>query len=154
MNSAAVRPNSRCSSVNSSRMNTSSARTAFVRNCPPVAIARVSVVIGIYRPNVFGAPIARFWRDGVVDSPAGGKYKPDNVPTLNELFSLKDRAAIVTGGSRGIGLEMAEGLAEAGAALMLCARRDEWLTPTVADMRKKGFRVEGMRCDVSKADEV
>jgi NAD(P)-dependent dehydrogenase (short-subunit alcohol dehydrogenase family) len=76
------------------------------------------------------------------------------VPTLNELFSLKDRVAIVTGGSRGIGLEMAEGLAEAGAALMLCARRDEWLTPTVADMRKKGFRVEGMLCDVSKADDV
>jgi NAD(P)-dependent dehydrogenase (short-subunit alcohol dehydrogenase family) len=62
--------------------------------------------------------------------------------------------AIVTGGSRGIGLEMAEGLAEAGAALMLCARREEWLTPTVAAMRDRGFRVEGMRCDVSKADDV
>ena len=76
------------------------------------------------------------------------------MPTINELFSLTDRIAIVTGGSRGIGLEMAEGFAEAGAALMLCARRDEWLTPTVADMRNRGFRVEGMRCDVSKADEV
>ena len=49
---------------------------------------------------------------------------------------------------------MAEGLAEAGAALMLCARRDEWLTPTVAAMRARGFRVEGMRCDVAKPDEV
>jgi len=76
------------------------------------------------------------------------------VPTINELFSLTDRVAIVTGGSRGIGLEMAEGLAEAGAALMLCARRDEWLTPTVDALRKKGFRVEGTRCDVAKADEV
>jgi NAD(P)-dependent dehydrogenase (short-subunit alcohol dehydrogenase family) len=83
----------------------------------------------------------------------GRKYKP-NVPTISELFSLKGRAAIVTGGSRGIGLEMAEGLAEAGASLMLCARRDEWLTPTVAEMRRRGFRVEGMRCDVSKAPEV
>jgi len=81
------------------------------------------------------------------------KYKP-NVPTISELFSLKGRTAIVTGGSRGIGLEMAEGLAEAGAALMLCARRDEWLTPTVADMRKRGFRVEGLRCDVAKAADV
>ena len=44
--------------------------------------------------------------------------------------------AIVTGGSRGLGQEMAEGLAEAGASLMLCARREEWLTPTVdADAR-------------------
>jgi len=76
------------------------------------------------------------------------------VPTLSELFSLADRVAIVTGGSRGLGQEMAEGLAEAGASLMLCARRDEWLTPTVDAMRASGFRVEGMRCDVSKPDDV
>ena len=81
------------------------------------------------------------------------KYKP-NVPTISELFSLKGRTAIVTGGSRGIGLEMAEGLAEAGAALMLCARREEWLTPTIAQMRAKGFHVEGMLCDVAKAPDV
>ena len=83
----------------------------------------------------------------------GRKYKP-NVPTITELFSLTGRVAIVTGGSRGIGQEMAEGLAEAGAALMLCARRDEWLTPTVADLRGRGIRVEGMRCDVAKAADV
>ena len=76
------------------------------------------------------------------------------MPTLSELFSLADRVAIVTGGSRGLGQEMAEGLAEAGASLMLCARRDEWLTPTVDAMRASGFRVEGMRCDVSKPDDV
>ncbi len=84
----------------------------------------------------------------------GGKYKPDIVPTINELFSLRDRVAIVTGGSRGLGQEMAEGLAEAGASLMLCARREQWLTPTVEAMRGKGFHVEGMLCDVSKADDV
>jgi gluconate 5-dehydrogenase len=83
----------------------------------------------------------------------GRKYKP-NVPTITELFSLAGRTAIVTGGSRGIGQEMAEGLAEAGASLMLCARRDEWLTPTVDAMRAQGFRVEGMRCDVSNAADV
>jgi gluconate 5-dehydrogenase len=76
------------------------------------------------------------------------------VPTINELFSLRDRVAIVTGGSRGLGQEMAEGLAEAGASLMLCARREQWLTPTVEAMRGKGFHVEGMLCDVSKADDV
>jgi len=83
-----------------------------------------------------------------------GKYKPDIVTTINELFSLRDRVAIVTGGSRGLGREMAEGLAEAGAALMLCARREQWLTPTVEAMRDQGFRVEGMLCDVSNIDEV
>ena len=49
---------------------------------------------------------------------------------------------------------MAEGLAEAGASLMLCARREEWLTPTVAAMRKQGFKVEGALCDVAKASDV
>jgi gluconate 5-dehydrogenase len=76
------------------------------------------------------------------------------VPTIKDLFSLTGRVAIVTGGSRGIGQEMAEGLAEAGASLMLCARRDEWLRPTLAEMRAKGYRAEGMLCDVSKAPDV
>jgi gluconate 5-dehydrogenase len=76
------------------------------------------------------------------------------VPSINELFSLHGRTAIVTGGSRGIGQEMAEGLAEAGASLMLCARREEWLTPTLADMRAKGFRAEGLVCDVAKPADV
>jgi len=67
---------------------------------------------------------------------------------INDLFNLTDRVAIVTGGSRGLGKEMAEGLAEAGAALMLCARREEWLTPTVDEFRGRGFRVEGKICDV------
>src|ERR1044071_2191228 len=49
---------------------------------------------------------------------------------------------------------MAEGLAEAGASLMLCARREEWLTPTVNQMRGNGFTVEGMLCDVSKPADV
>jgi len=73
---------------------------------------------------------------------------------ISELFDLSGRTAIVTGGSRGLGLEMAEGLAEAGASLMLCARRDEWLAPAVAELRGRGFAVEGMACDVSKPEQV
>ena len=76
------------------------------------------------------------------------------MPAISELFSLKGRVAIVTGGSRGLGQEMAEGLAEAGASLMLCARREEWLKPTVTDMRARGFAVEGLGCDVSKPADV
>jgi NAD(P)-dependent dehydrogenase (short-subunit alcohol dehydrogenase family) len=71
-----------------------------------------------------------------------------------ELFTLQGRVAIVTGGSRGLGEEMAEGLAEAGASLMLCARREQWLTPTVERFRSRGFRVEGMLCDVSQPADV
>jgi len=73
---------------------------------------------------------------------------------IKELFDLSGRVAIVTGGSRGLGLEMAEGLAEAGASLMLCARREEWLEPTVNEMRSRGFKVEGMLCDVVKQEQV
>jgi len=76
------------------------------------------------------------------------------VPTITDLFSLSGRTAIVTGGSRGLGLEMAEGLAEAGAALMLCARRPEWLTPAVDGLRARGVRVEGMLCDVAQPADV
>ncbi len=74
--------------------------------------------------------------------------------TIKELFDLSGKTAIVTGGSRGIGKEMAEGLAEAGASLMLCARREEWLGETLEGFRGKGFRVEGKIGDVSKAEDV
>jgi NAD(P)-dependent dehydrogenase (short-subunit alcohol dehydrogenase family) len=76
------------------------------------------------------------------------------MPALSPLFDLSGRAAIVTGGSRGLGREMAEGLAEAGAALMLCARRAEWLTPTLDEMRAQGFRVEGRVADVARPGDV
>ncbi len=73
---------------------------------------------------------------------------------ITELFNLKGKTAIVTGGSRGIGVEMAEGLAEAGANLMLCARRAEWLDETVAEFAAKGFNVAGKTCDVAKPEEI
>lgn len=73
---------------------------------------------------------------------------------IRDLFDLKGRAAIVTGGSRGIGKEMAEALAEAGASLMLCARRREWLDETVTEFAGRGFNAIGKVCDVSNEDEV
>lgn len=74
--------------------------------------------------------------------------------SIKELFDLTNRVAIVTGGSRGLGQEMAEGLAEAGAALMLCARREQWLTPALDAMRHAGFRAEGMLCDIANPEDV
>ncbi len=76
------------------------------------------------------------------------------MPRIDELFNLTGRVAIVTGGSRGLGQEMAEGLAEAGAALVLCARREQWLTPTLLEFRERGFKVEGTICDVANPSEV
>ncbi len=73
---------------------------------------------------------------------------------VKELFDLSGKAALITGGSRGLGAEMAEALAEAGASLFLLARREQWLTPTLEEFRQRGFRCEGMLCDVSQPDQV
>src|SRR5262249_7357295 len=63
------------------------------------------------------------------------------MPKVQQLFDLSGRVAIVTGGSRGLGQEMAEGLGEAGARLMLCARREDWLAPTLAELRGRSLTV-------------
>jgi gluconate 5-dehydrogenase len=73
---------------------------------------------------------------------------------IRELFDLSGKTAIVTGGSRGIGKEMAEALAEAGANLMLCARRAEWLDETVEEFRAKNYNVIGKIADVSKPEDI
>ncbi len=73
---------------------------------------------------------------------------------IRDLFDLTGKIAIVTGGSRGLGKEMAEGLAEAGASLMLCARRAKWLDETLEEFRAKNFNVAGKLCDVSKPVEI
>lgn len=43
--------------------------------------------------------------------------------SFRELFDLSDKTAIMTGGSIGLGSQIARGLAEAGASLILCARK-------------------------------
>jgi NAD(P)-dependent dehydrogenase (short-subunit alcohol dehydrogenase family) len=73
---------------------------------------------------------------------------------VKEFFDLTGKTAIVTGGSRGIGKEMAEALAEAGANLMLCARRREWLDETVTEFAERGFTAIGKVCDVSQPEQV
>lgn len=73
---------------------------------------------------------------------------------VQQLFDLSDRVAIITGASRGLGAEIAEGLGEAGASLMLCARREQWLGPALEAFRGAGYHVAGQLCDVSNPEHV
>lgn len=71
------------------------------------------------------------------------------------LFSLSGKVAIVTGGNSGIGRGIAEGLAEAGADVVIAARRYEQCQEVSSEItRKTGVRSIPIKCDASKTDEV
>ncbi len=71
------------------------------------------------------------------------------MPHVRELFDLSARVAVVTGGSRGLGLEMAEGLGEAGARVVVAARRPQWLGSAEEHLRSRGVEVAVVACDVT-----
>jgi gluconate 5-dehydrogenase len=71
-----------------------------------------------------------------------------------DLFDLSGTVALVTGGSRGLGLDMAAGLGEAGAAVVITARREQWLTSGAATLREKGIDALAMACDVTAPEQV
>jgi len=73
---------------------------------------------------------------------------------VKEMFDLKGRVAMVTGGGRGIGLKMAEGLAEAGANLVLCSRKVETCEKTARELAKLGVKTLAMGCDVRSPKEI
>jgi NAD(P)-dependent dehydrogenase (short-subunit alcohol dehydrogenase family) len=70
------------------------------------------------------------------------------------LFDLSGKTAIVTGGGKGIGRQMAQGLAEAGANLVLCARKAERCEQTAAELEELGVKALGLGCDVRDPDQV
>src|ERR1700704_1174197 len=74
------------------------------------------------------------------DQPAQRKVK--------QLFDLTGRVAVITGGSIGLGRQMAEALAEMGANLVLCARKKERCEEAAHDMEKLGVRALPMACAV------
>jgi NAD(P)-dependent dehydrogenase (short-subunit alcohol dehydrogenase family) len=74
---------------------------------------------------------------------------------LSSLFDLTGQTAIVTGGASGIGLQMASGLAEAGANIVLCARHLDRCEAVGRELAADtGVRVLALRCDVQEEAEV
>jgi NAD(P)-dependent dehydrogenase (short-subunit alcohol dehydrogenase family) len=67
---------------------------------------------------------------------------------VKQLFDLTGRVAIVSGGSMGLGRQMAEGLAEMGANLVLCARKKERCEEVAEGLRSRGVRTLALGCDV------
>jgi gluconate 5-dehydrogenase len=70
------------------------------------------------------------------------------------LFDLTGKVALITGGSRGIGKEVASALAEAGAKIAITARRDKWLDPTAEEFRAKGYDCLAVLGDVTEEESV
>jgi len=68
---------------------------------------------------------------------------------MNDLFSVKDKVALVTGSSRGIGFKLAEGLAERGARVILNGRNKETLEESVRELKGKGYNVSYSIFDVT-----
>jgi NAD(P)-dependent dehydrogenase (short-subunit alcohol dehydrogenase family) len=73
---------------------------------------------------------------------------------IQQLFDLRGRVAIITGGSIGLGRQMAEGLAEAGANLVLCARRKERCEQAAAELQQLGIETLAAGCDVKNPEQV
>ncbi len=74
--------------------------------------------------------------------------------SVKQLFDLSGRTAIVTGGSRGLGLQIAEALGEMGAKLALTARKKDELDEAVAHLAKMKIEAHAWVCDMGKRETI
>lgn len=70
------------------------------------------------------------------------------------MFDYKGKVVFITGGSAGIGKQMAQGFAEAGADLVISARREEVLAEAKKDLEQYGGRVLAVQCDVTNVEQI
>ncbi|SFC68469.1 gluconate 5-dehydrogenase [Bacillus sp. OV322] len=73
---------------------------------------------------------------------------------VRELFDLSGKVAIVTGGGRGLGLQIAEGFAEAGAHVVVCSRKEEACLEASESLKRLGIRTLAIKCDVTNPEDV
>src|SRR5437660_10490028 len=81
-------------------------------------------------------------------SPQGAQGTP------RKMFSLKDKVAVVTGASQGIGRDTAKALAEAGAKVVVAARNEEKLAALVGEIVSAGGEALAVKMDVADAEQV
>jgi NAD(P)-dependent dehydrogenase (short-subunit alcohol dehydrogenase family) len=73
---------------------------------------------------------------------------------IQQLFDLTGQTALITGGSRGLGLQMAHALGEAGARLMLSSRKSDDLEVAVAELKAAGIDADYMAADCGKEEDI
>jgi gluconate 5-dehydrogenase len=73
---------------------------------------------------------------------------------IKNLFDLKGKVSIVTGGGRGIGKFMATGLAEAGSNVVIASRKLDNCEKEVQELEKLGVKALAVKCDMAKKDDI
>ena len=74
--------------------------------------------------------------------------------TVQQLSDLSGKTALVTGGSRGLGLQMAHALGEAGARIMLSARKADELEQAITDLQAAGIDARWIAADCAVAADI
>ncbi len=74
--------------------------------------------------------------------------------SIQQLFDLTGKTALVTGGSRGLGLQMAHALGEAGARIMLSSRKAEDLEQAVAELQDSGIDARWIAADCAREEDI
>ena len=74
--------------------------------------------------------------------------------TVQQLFDLSGKTALVTGGSRGLGLQMAHALGEAGARVVVSSRKAEDLEQAVAELQAAGIDARWIAADCAREDDI
>ena len=74
--------------------------------------------------------------------------------TIQQLFDLTGKTALVTGGSRGLGLQMAHALGEAGARIMLSSRKASDLEQAAAELQAAGIDARWVAADCAKEADI
>lgn len=73
---------------------------------------------------------------------------------VKELFDLTGKVAIVTGGGRGLGEQIAKGFAEAGANVVLCSRNENACKEVSEELKSIGVESLAIKCDVTNPEDV
>ena len=73
---------------------------------------------------------------------------------IRQLFDLSGKTALVTGGSRGLGLQIAEALGEAGARVLLTSRKAGDLEESAAHLKQKDIEAIWIAADLSQPSEI